>query len=62
MRLATIPATLWPPPEPRSRIVLFAWYPPGPGFEEPGGNDPAEPARPEGDCTSRSKIEGTGRR
>jgi hypothetical protein len=30
MRLATIPATLWPPPAVRSRIVLYAWFPPTP--------------------------------
>ncbi|MFN0179664.1 MAG: hypothetical protein ACKVZ0_12770 [Gemmatimonadales bacterium] len=28
MRLATIPATLWAPPAVRSRIVLYAWFPP----------------------------------
>lgn len=28
MRLATIPATLWPSPAVRSRIVLYAWFPP----------------------------------
>ena len=55
MRLATIPATLWPAPEPRSRIVLYAWYPP---TEAQGASQdwlPEEPATDDGDCSRAAR-------
>ncbi len=51
MRLATIPATLWPRPEPRSRIVLYAWYPPATGTDERTGPELPDGSRRDGDCS-----------
>jgi hypothetical protein len=55
MRLATSSAPVWPVPELRSRIVLYAWYPPD---QEGEGN--LLTAGPDGclrdrDCTKSAK-------
>ena len=42
MRLATLPPTWWPPAEPRSRIALYAWFPP---LADEGSGE-AESSRP----------------
>lgn len=62
MRLATIPATLWPAPEPRSRIVLYAWYPPAAGTEEMGSDGAADTHPHDADCTSRTDRDRSGLR
>ncbi len=52
MRLATVPATLWPLPEPRSRIVLYAWYTPAPEAEKAAQPDPEALPIHDADCAS----------
>lgn len=62
MRLATIPPSpfgssfWWQPAEPRSRIVLYAWYPPSDAADPFPDTEPAAEAIGVGPC-----IRGPGR-